>query len=305
MDVGTSETTRLTVPEPLVVCEARMHDGTVIMLRRHGNPDGPRVVLSHANGFAADAYFPFWSLFLDRFDLVLYDFRNHGWNSVGPIEAHNIATFVDDNQCIAREIDEHFGAKPRIGVFHSLSAQAAAIEACSVSGSYAALVLFEPFICPPGCDPEHKERLRIAMESMSKVAYRRRESFDSKEAFAVRLRRIPNMQRLRPGTVELMADATLCAAPDGGYQLRCPREYEARINEQGFEYAKSVDIEALSCPVKLVGSDPVAPNTFLPTVSMDEILALNFDFVPETTHFLQLEEPEACLAAVLEFVAQV
>ena len=54
--------------------------------------------------------------------------------------------------------------------------------------------------------------------------------------------------------------------------------------------------------MKVIGSDPVAPHSFLPTVAMDEIVALNYDFIPETTHFLQLEQPEQCVAAMLEFI---
>ncbi|MXY52268.1 MAG: hypothetical protein F4Y86_07050 [Gammaproteobacteria bacterium] len=46
----------------------------------------------------------------------------------------------------------------------------------------------------------------------------------------------------------------------------------------------------------------LAPHSFLPTVTMDEIGALNYDFIPETTHFLQLEEPEQCVAAMLDFI---
>ena len=60
-----------------------MADGALIMLRRHGNAAGPRLVLSHGNGLAADLYYPFWSLFTDRYDIILYDFRSHGWSPVG------------------------------------------------------------------------------------------------------------------------------------------------------------------------------------------------------------------------------
>ncbi|MDE0273689.1 MAG: alpha/beta fold hydrolase [Gammaproteobacteria bacterium] len=143
------------IPAPLVVVDAEMADGTLIVLRRHGNPAGPRVVLSHANGLAADAYYPFWSLLTDRFDVVVFDFRNHGWNAVGALDGHTIATFVDDMTQVARAIELHFGPKPAIGVFHSLSGQTAVLEACSGAGSFAALVLFDPFICPPGCHQGH------------------------------------------------------------------------------------------------------------------------------------------------------
>ena len=297
---------RWTVPEPLAVRQARMDDGAVILFRRHGNPDGPRVVLSHANGFAADAYYPFWSLLADRFDIVLYDLRNHGWNAVGAIDAHSIPTFVRDTTAVARAVEQHFGPKPAIGVFHSLAGQTAAIEASSGAGSFAMLILFDPFIRPSGSDPGHADSLRRTMRGMAEAARRRRASFETEAAFAERLRRTPAFERLRPGVAALIARTTLRPATDGsGYVLRCPREYEARISEQGYEYAAAVDIDALSCPVKVIGSDPVMPHTFLPTVAMDEIVALNYDFVPETTHFLQLEEPEECVATMLDFIGEV
>ena len=79
------------VPEPLAVHDVRLGDGTVTTLRRHGNPSGPRIVVSHGNSLAIDLYYPFWSLFADEFDLVLYDLRNHGWNTTGPLGSHKCA----------------------------------------------------------------------------------------------------------------------------------------------------------------------------------------------------------------------
>ena len=296
---------RWTVPPPLAIGEARMDDGTEIVVRRHGYPEGPRIVLSHANGFAVDAYYPFWSLLTDRFDVVVFDLRNHGWNAVGALETHAIPTFVRDMTAVARAIEVYFGPKPAVGVFHSLSGQTAAIEACSGGGSFAALILFDPFICPEGCHPAHRERLRTTMERMAEGTRRRRGSFDSEAAFAERLRATPAFERLRPGVAELLAQTTLRAVDgDSGFVLRCPREYEARVCEQGYRYAATVDVEAIPCPVKVIGSDPLAQHSFLPTVAMNEIVALNYDFVPETTHFLQLEEPEECIATLLEFIGE-
>ena len=69
---------RWELPTPLATAKARMYDGTVITLRRHGNPAGPRIVLSNGNGLAADLYYLFWSLLADRFDIVVHDLRSHG-----------------------------------------------------------------------------------------------------------------------------------------------------------------------------------------------------------------------------------
>ena len=112
---------RWELPTPLATAKARMGDGTVITLRRHGNPVGPRMVLSHGNGLAADLYYLFWSRLADRFDIVVHDLRSHGWNAVSSLRTHNIPTLIRDTGDISAAIDAHFGAKPKVGVFHSLA----------------------------------------------------------------------------------------------------------------------------------------------------------------------------------------
>ena len=61
------------LPGPTATLDLAMDDGAPIRVVRHGNPWGPRVVLSHGNGFASDSYFPFWQPMLERFDLALFD----------------------------------------------------------------------------------------------------------------------------------------------------------------------------------------------------------------------------------------
>ena len=70
------------IPDPETVLEVSAADGYVLTVRRYGNPNGTRIVLTHGNGFAIDAYFPFWSRLTERFDCFVFDLRNHGWNSV-------------------------------------------------------------------------------------------------------------------------------------------------------------------------------------------------------------------------------
>ncbi len=297
-----SQPERWEVPTPLATAQARMAGGSRIVLRRHGNTAGPRLVISHCNGFAADAYYPFWSLLTDRFDVILFDLRNHGWNPVGNRENHGIETFVDDHGHIAEAIDRHFGARPKIGVFHSVSAQSALIRA-SRESTYSALVLFDPVVCPPGCRPEDVRKVETMLRHLGEAALRRRERFASREEFMDRVLRAPAFQLLCPGAPELVARTTLRQATNGdGYELRCPREYEAAVSLEGPRWAKATDLSSVSCPAKIIGSDPTVPFSFLPTVDLGEILALDYDFVPETTHLLQLERPAACVAAMMPFV---
>ncbi len=295
---------RWEVPAPLSTVDVPLHDGTSIILRRHGNPEGTRLVLSHANGLSTDAYYPFWSLLADRFDLILYDFRNHGWNPAGDLEAHNIETLIQDTERVVQAIDRHFGERPKIGVFHSMSAQVAVLQAAR-SGGFSALVLFDPFICPPGCAPQHLRTLEAKMYQLAEGARRRRRTFASEEALAERLRAAPVFERLVPGAADLIARTTLRRVPgDASYELRCPREHEARIYEQGLHWARAVNVDKLPCPTKAIGADPMVPHSFMPTVDLSELMILDYDFVPETTHLLQLEAPGVCVHLMLEFLAR-
>ena len=66
--------------------------------------------------------------------------------------------------------------------------------------------------------------------------------------------------------------------------------------------ALASDIRRLPCPTKVIGADPAVPLSFLPSVDLSDMVALDYDFVPETTHFLQLEEPQECVDRTLEFL---
>ena len=120
---------RWEIPEPLDACEVRAADGAAIVVRRHGNPLDPRVVMTHGNGFAIDACYPCWSRFAERFEIFVYDIRNHGWNPVPNRRAHHVPNLIGDGECVGRAIDRRFGKKAKIGLFHSLCAKRVGFDA--------------------------------------------------------------------------------------------------------------------------------------------------------------------------------
>ena len=287
------------LPEPVSLFEVRLDADTSTILRRHGNPDGPRLVLSHGNGLAIDLYYPFWSLLEADFDLFVYDLRNHGWNTVGPQSAHSVPSLVRDHDLILETIDRQCGSKPKIGVFHSFSGLTA-LMSTEGSRGYAGLVLFDPPVCKPG---RSQLQFDAAAEMTAAMTRRRTDRFGSEAVFAEFLRDAPAFSHLVPGAHELMARTTLRRRADGeGYELRCPKEYEAQIIDYVRAFAVLVDLDALRCPTKVVGADPTLPYSYLPTFDMTHVLTVDYDFIPETTHFLPLENPEACAAATREFV---
>lgn len=257
------------------------------------------MLISHGCGLAIDAYYPFWSLLLDKFDLFTWDLRSHGWNPPGPQNAQNIPTLVRDREIVLRTIGQTYEEQPVIGIFHSVSALMALLHEEQWKG-FSSLVLFDPPIQRPGDRPED---LVEVGEQMSYIARRRRESFNSTEEFADRLRQSRTHQHLVPGAAELMAETTLRPSPDGsGYELCCPREYEAQMYEYFFGWAMRVDLQKISCPVKAIGADPTEPFSFMPSMNLSDLIGIDYDFIPETTHFLQIENPEQCAALTFEFL---
>ena len=290
------------LPEPVSVHEVQVDADTRVFLRRHGNPDGPRLVLSHGNGLAIDLYYPFWSLLADDFDLVVYDLRSHGWNDVSALEKHNVPTLVSDHDSILDAVDRHYGEKPQVGVFHSVAALVSLLSPIR-GGRYSALVLFDPPLCKPG--RSHRD-FEAAAARAAGFTRRRTERFRRREEFSEVLPYLPPFQRLAPGVFDLMARTTLRESKDGaGYELRCPREYEARMIDYASVFGVAVDFDALECPVQVIGADPTLPYSYLPTLDMSDIMSVDYDFLPEATHFLQIEQPEECVEAMRGFFEQI
>ena len=276
---------------------APLSGGATAQVRRHGNPEGPRVILSHGCGLAADTYLPYWSLLGDRVDLLIFDLRSHGWNPEADPASLNIPTFIDDLDAVLGAIRQQFGEKPTTGVFHSVSALIALLFE-QMRGGFAGLVLFDPPIQQPGRSPDD---LLVVAEHMSRGVRRSRDWFESREEYAAYIGGNPAYQRVRPGIPALMAETLL--RPDGeGYALRCPKDHEAQIYEFFYGWSMQVDTKQIRCPMKAVGSDPTTSFTFTPGVDLDELVRLGYDFLPEATHLLQLEEPEQCAEITLQFL---
>ncbi len=288
------------IPRPLSADSVRVDDDAVIVLRRHGNPAGPRLVLSHGNGLAIDLYYPFWSLLAADFDLVVHDLRNHGWNRVGALEDHRFDAFSRDHDRIFEAMESLYGEKPTVGVFHSISALAG-LHLPSRGSRYSAMVLFAPPLCNRGSRYGDFELRAVRTGDM---LGRRAPWFRTREELAELHANLPYFQRAVPGVFDLVARTTLRESGTGqGYELRCPREYEAQIWYEASEPAVSVDFGSLRCPTTIIASDP-AMDPDRPGFDYSDAAGVDHEFVPETTHFLQLEKPEKCVAAMLDFLSR-
>jgi pimeloyl-ACP methyl ester carboxylesterase len=296
----------LAVPAPADTFDLTTADGAVIRLRRHGNPRGRRVALSHGNGLAIDAYFPFWRLLLAEFDVIVFDQRNHGRNPRHRAEDHVWPRMAEDSRAVFGAIAARFGDKPVIGAFHSLSSIAAVDATQKWGAMWRPLILFDPPMFPRQghpLDPFEREH----MGEMAAIARRRPTHYPDPAAFATQLARREQFRRWVPGAHLLYAQSTLRPDPKaGGWTLCCPREWEARIFEENVDPRLWPRMPSMPAPTFLIGADPEIAGAQAPSILTDALAkdqGLPYIRIAQTSHFLQIERPEACMDAFRSHLA--
>lgn len=277
------------------------HDGAQIILRRYAREGRPRLLLSHGNGFAIAGYRAFWSLLLADFELVLFDLRSHGANPRHALQGHTVDAMARDHVSVAREAERAFGPRATAGVFHSISSIAAVLAARDHGLRWDALALIDPPLAPPEGNPRREASVKLDA-LLAQFARARPERFADLETLAHEYR--ARMGRgWAPGAEFDMAAGVARAAPEGGYELACPGEYEARIYEGNARSDSYRALAALKQPTFVIGADPEFGRPMPPAVIGPEAAAeygLPHDVVRGATHMLQIEKPEEAAAILRE-----
>jgi len=293
-------------PQPRAVVDVTGSGGATLRMRRHGNLGGPRLIVSHGNGFAIDGYVAFWSEFLDDFEVVAFDARNHGWNQLGDPPGHDYAHMARDVDLVRVAAEAEFGRKPTAGLFHSMSAQAAMLAAFDGGWRFDALVLFDPPNNPAEGHPVHGPMVEY-LNRLVAWASSRRDSFAEPAELAADYAATRAGRNWAAGTHRTVAEAVLRRVGED-WKLRCPRAFEAAMYEQGITLGLWPKASDFAGPLKLIGGDPERERPD-PTALSNQALAREggFDYLamPGTGHLLQLEKPAACAAAVREFLGRI
>src|SRR5215475_2259947 len=166
------------VPEPTKAFEVPLEDGARIRMRRHGNPNGVRLLITHGNGFAADGYYPYWRHLLSQFDVLVFDFRNHGQNAPVEPSNHNYDQLARDLDRVLDAVEARLGQKRTAGLFHSMSARTAMKHAIEQRWRWDALMLFDPPDVPLKGHPLY-EAMEIFENRLTEWAKGRRRKFNS------------------------------------------------------------------------------------------------------------------------------
>jgi pimeloyl-ACP methyl ester carboxylesterase len=295
------------LPTPNLVFDVDLEDGAKIRVRRHGNPEGARILLSHGNGFAADTYFPYWRLLLDEYDVMIFDFRNHGQNVPVDPPHHTYAQLSRDLERVVQDINSRLGTKKTIGIFHSMSARTAMKHAIEIGWRWDALMLFDPPDVPPPGHPTY-----AAMETfenrLTEFALNRRRKFDSVDELTNEYLQSRATRNWVPGAHELMARSVLRESPDGdGFVLTCAPENEAGIYAEAMTLNLWPMATEFGGPVKLLGADPAmkgTPATAAANQALGREGGYDYSCVEGTGHLMQIEKPEECYRLSTEFLAK-
>ncbi len=295
----------LEIPTPHLTFEVPLEDGARIRVRRHGNADGVRMFISHGNGYAINGYLPYWQPFLERFDVVIFDFRNHGENVPVTPANHTYEQLSRDLEKVYQDVTAKLGNRKSVGIFHSMSSRTAMKHALEVGFRWNALVLFDPPNVPP---PSHP--LYPAMEAFEArlvdFAQRRRTHFASIDELAADYAKSRVGQNWAPGVHELMARSVLRKNPAGdGFVLVCDPANEIGIYEQALSLNLWPRATDFGGPVKLIGADPTikgAATSARANQALGTENGYDYCFVPGTGHLLQVEKPDECARQTLEFL---
>lgn len=297
----------LTIPPPDARLMIEMEDGPRVRLRRYGNRNGTRLLLSHGNGFAIDAYLPFWQRLIADYDVVVFDMRNHGLSGRSPVEKHNYAQLARDLDRIIDGVRAELGAKPTVGVMHSFSSRTAMKHAVEIGWKWDALVLYDPPNVPPPSHPVY-EVMEAFENRLVKYAASRRRTFNSAAELAGEYRASRATARWVDGTHDLMARSVL--RKDAGaetWSLVCTPEHEAAIYAEALKLNLWPNASDFGGPVRLVGCDPAvagAPATGAANKALGQEGGYDYVCVENTGHLQQIERPDTCADVLIEFLGK-
>lgn len=261
---------------------------------------GPLLHLAPANGFPPATYRKLIGFLTPRFHVVSLRPRAL-WPGAEP---RSIADWRDLTKDLVRGLRER-GLEGVVGVGHSVGGVCTLAAAASEPGLFRAVVALDPVLMT-GRHALALRALRLLRvehrNPMAQKAQRRRQHWDSREEAAASYR---GKSLFRGWDEEVFLDYIehgLTESPTGGYELRFPVDWEARVFETTPHAAWSW-LRGSTVPTLVLrgsASDTLLPEGLrrvrhiLPHARTEE--------VPGGTHLFPMEQPEECARRVLDFL---
>lgn len=220
-----------------------------------GGP-GPLVVLVHANGFCAATWAPIAAALRARHRVVAIDVRGHGDSTSVPPEhgpqAYAWTTLARDvDHAVAAILAQTGHARVALGVGHSMGGALLASDALAHPGRYARLLLCDPVLLPPVRRAPGAEG-GPAENPLATATRRRRDRFPSAAAAYAHCRSRALYAGFTPEALALYVGLGMREREDGTLELKCPREVEAAIFDNGASLDLMARMDSLSAELLIL-----------------------------------------------------
>ncbi len=257
----------------------------------HWGQSGPTVVLVHGTGFHAYVWKPIAENLGRDCQVVALDQRGHG-DSAKPESGYGWEVFAADLHAFLVAL----GGEAVDAIGHSGGATAIARCAAQHPGTVRRAVLIDPILFPkPNAGT-------VVQNPMAQRARKRRMVWDSRSSMFESYQRRPPFNTWREEVLWAYVEEGTFLRTDGHVELKCPGTIEAQI----FDHAPTSDgfsvLPRLDIPVLLLRG---AASDAFPAAGAEQALALlphaRLTVIPDTTHFVPMERPEAVAQAAREF----
>jgi len=210
-------------------------DGVELAYLDWGGP-GPLAVFLHANGFLAATWAPIAAALRGRFHVVALDARGHGDStSVDPAEgsdAYAWTTLADDvDHALASILARAGEERVALGVGHSMGGALVTWNATLRRDRFERLLLCDPVMLPPV--PPDPAAPRPRSNPMAEASRKRRDRFPSASEAYAHCRSRALYADFTPEALALYVGLGMRETGTGELTLKCAREVEAAIFDQG------------------------------------------------------------------------
>ncbi|MBE3604340.1 alpha/beta hydrolase [bacterium] len=277
--------------------EPRGGDVIVNGLRLHyldWGGDGPPILFLHATGFLGRIYAPILRELRRAGHVYSYDQRGHGESELPRRPIDGWHTTADDLEGFI----DAMGWKTVRGIGHSAGATAFGAVGSRRPELIARVVMAEPVILDPTTPPARRPT------ELRERTLKRKRTFDSVEAMFENFRAKPPCDTWRAEILRDYCEFGTFETHHGARSLRCSPEIEARV------YETSRDFDGLGlmlkCPAPMLvlfGEKSDSPGILLADRVRREAARARVEVIPETSHFMPMEQPELVARKTLEFFA--
>lgn len=277
-------------------------DGVGIVFHDFGGAGSP-VLLSHATGFHGHCMERIGSFLRDEHHVAAFDHRGYG--DADPVDPVHLQwrDYGGDALVAARHLSALHGGAPVVGIGHSMGGASLIMAAHAEPSLFRALFVFEPIVFPPVIDDSKGgERPESPLPALTR---KRKSRFEGIDDALANFSSKPPMATFDPEVREAYVRHGFKPAADGGIELKCTPEHEARTYETGGTSGAWDDLPAVSTPTWVVSGAPAQfqPSSFARNVAerMPNATYVQYD---EMGHFGPLEHPGAIADLVVHALAQ-